>query len=39
MKELEKVLKIVYIRGCKRTVQSMNKDVMRLLNDYYDENF
>ncbi|MCG2213013.1 hypothetical protein K4T26_06520 [Staphylococcus epidermidis] len=40
MKELEKVLKNPYIsENVKRTVQSMNKDVMQLLNDYYDENF
>ena len=40
MKELEKVLKNPYIsEDVKRTVQSMNKDVMQLLNDYYDENF
>ena len=38
MKELEKYLKIKGVRRCKRTVQSMNKDGMQLLNDYYDEN-
>ncbi|RNM43584.1 hypothetical protein EF901_17215, partial [Staphylococcus aureus] len=26
------------VRRVKRTVQSMNKDGMQLLNDYYDEN-
>ncbi|MBF2224503.1 hypothetical protein [Staphylococcus epidermidis] len=39
MKELEKVLKNLHIsEDVKRTVQSMNKDGMQLLNDYYDEN-
>ena len=39
MKELEKILEDPKVsEGVKRIVQSMNKDGMQLLNDYYDEN-
>ena len=39
MKELEKILEDPKVsEDVKRTVQSMNKDGMQLLNDYYDEN-
>lgn len=39
MRELEKMLKDPKIpEDVKSTVQSMNKDGMQLLNDYYDEN-
>lgn len=39
MKELEKILEDPKVsEDVKKTVQSMNKDGMQLLNDYYDEN-
>lgn len=39
MKELEKILKDPKVsEDVKRIVQSMNKDGLQLLNDYYDEN-
>ena len=38
MKELEKILKEPKVsEDVKRIVQSMNKDGLQLLNDYYDE--
>lgn len=39
MKELEKIFENSKVsEDVKRTVQSMNKEGMQLLNDYYDEN-
>lgn len=40
MRELEKMLKDPKIpEDVKSTVQSMNKDSMQLLNDYYNDSF